>query len=182
MHRLRTCVTANTCIKVRIVLVAVSGVAVLTAGCGSTSASSSAAQSRSSGGVQSQFAGKAGQRRFEVLAATICRTIRTGTPGRLDAKATLATLRRHAVAAAPAAERTIVSLKRLGTQTGMQSVVERAVADYQQLRALYATVSAIVTQKNLPSLSRSITLAEERASVDAQSSGLRGCAPLETGA
>ena len=109
----------------------------------------------------------------------MCSAVRTGAPRPLRAPVTETSLRRYGTAAASVAGRTMVSLRRLGAQATEQSAVQRVVDDYQRLEKLYAAASRLTVSRTNEALwMSSLSLAEQRAGVDANASGLGGCAPL----
>jgi hypothetical protein len=89
--------------------------------------------------------------------------------------AAAAQVRAYAKAALPAAQRTAVSLQRIGAHAGHAFAFDQVARDFDLLTTLYLQAAGR-TQKGHVLLA-SIDSAERRASSDARRSGLPACAP-----
>jgi hypothetical protein len=115
------------------------------------------------------------QRRFLILGNAVCRTVRIGAPAPVRPNARPAQVSAYAKAALPAAQRTAVSLQRIGTRARHAIAFDHVARDFTLLSSLY--LQAAGRTHGAHALLTSIDSAERRAASDARRSGLPACAP-----
>lgn len=115
------------------------------------------------------------QRRFLMLGNAVCRTVRIGAPAPVRPDARAAQVSAYAKAALPAAQRTAVSLQRIGARAGHEFAFDQVTRDFDLLSSLYLQAAGRARRGHV--LLSSINSAERRASSDARRSGLAACAP-----
>ena len=118
------------------------------------------------------------QRRFLTLGNAVCRTVRIGAPAPVRAGAPASQVSAYARAALPAAQRTAVSLQRIGAQARHVRAFDEVARDYDLLSTLYLQAAGRAHKDH--ALLSSIGSAERRATSDARRSGLPSCAPDRT--
>lgn len=115
------------------------------------------------------------QRRFLILGNAVCRTVRIGAPAPVRPNAPAGQVSAYARAALPAAQRTAVSLQRIGTHVRHARAFDQVARDFNLLSSLYLQAAGRAHKGH--ALLTSIDSAERRAASDARRSGLPACAP-----
>ena len=118
---------------------------------------------------------RARKRRFLTLGNAVCRTVRIGAPAPVRPGAPAAQVRAYAKAALPAAQRTAVSLQRIGARAGHDTAFGDVARDFDFLTTLYLQAAGRGNRGH--ALVSSIGSAERRAAFDARRAGLPACAP-----